>query len=86
MMNPAIQGWINYYGKFYPYELRTLLKRVNLKLVQWVRKKFKKFRHHKTRAFERLCLIAQNSPGLFAHWNWGVQPTSSKISNKTLLA
>jgi RNA-directed DNA polymerase len=85
MMNPVIQGWINYYGKFYGSELRVILQRINLKLAQWIRKKFKKFRHYKRRAIERLCLIAKNSPGLFAHWNWGVQPTSSKISNKSRL-
>jgi RNA-directed DNA polymerase len=85
MMNPVLQGWINYYGKFYASELKDLLRSVNLKLVRWVRKKFKKFRSYKTRAFDRLCLIAQNSPGLFAHWNWGVKPTSSKITNKSLL-
>lgn len=84
-INPIIQGWINYYGKYNAHHLRVKLRVINRKLVQWIRRKFKKFRHHKTQAIHRLCLIAQTSPGLFAHWNWGVQPTSSKISNKTRL-
>ncbi|GEM_PF-4102118 len=43
---------------------------VNLKLKHWIQRRFEKFARYKSKAFERLCLIVRNSPGLFVHWNW----------------
>ncbi len=76
-INPIIQGWINYYGKFNPRVLKEVLKRINLKLSRWIREKFKGFRKFKTRAIHRLGDIALKNPDLFAHWSWGVKPTAS---------
>jgi RNA-directed DNA polymerase len=76
-LNPIIQGWINYYGKYHIKVLKDVLQRVNMKLVRWVRGKFKGFRKHKTRAVHRLGDIAVANPDLFAHWKWGVKPTAS---------
>ena len=75
-INPIIQGWINYYGKFYPSALRKVLSLLNMRLVQWVRRRFKRFRHRKTRAVYWLGKIASERPTLFANWNWGVKPTA----------
>lgn len=76
-INPIIQGWINYYGKFNPGVLKEVLKRINLKLSRWIREKFKGFRKFKTQAIHRLGDIALKNPDLFAHWSWGVKPTAS---------
>ena len=76
-INPVIQGWINYYGKFNPGVLKEVLKRINLKLSRWIRDKFKGFRKFKTQAIHRLGDIALKNPDLFAHWSWGVKPTAS---------
>lgn len=76
-INPIIQGWINYYGKFNPGVLKEVLKRINLKLSRWIRDKFKGFRKFKTQAIHRLGDIALKNPNLFAHWSWGVKPTAS---------
>lgn len=76
-INPIIQGWINYYGKFNPRKLKEVLQRINLKLSRWVRNKFKGFRKFKTQAIHRLGDIALKNPDLFAHWSWGVKPTAS---------
>lgn len=76
-INPIIQGWINYYGKFNPGVLKEVLKRINLKLSRWIRDKFKGFRKFKTQAIHRLGDIALKNPDLFAHWSWGVKPTAS---------
>ena len=75
-INAVIQGWINYYGKFYPSALRDVFHQLNMKLVHWVRNKFKRYRHHKTRAVYWLGRVALTWPTLFAHWQWGVKPTA----------
>lgn len=81
-INPIIQGWINYYGKFNPGVLKEVLKRINLKLSRWIRDKFKGFRKFKTQAIHRLGDIALKNPDLFAHWSWGVKPTASPRNRK----
>jgi RNA-directed DNA polymerase len=81
-INPVIQGWINYYGRYNPSVLKEVLQKVNEKLVRWVRGKFKGFRHFKTQAVHRLGDIALKNPNLFAHWAWGVKPTASPRNRK----
>jgi RNA-directed DNA polymerase len=75
-INPIIQGWINYYGKYYPSMLKQLLKGVNTHLAHWVRRKFKRFRHKITQSFYWLGHVARYNSSLFAHWRWGVKPTA----------
>jgi RNA-directed DNA polymerase len=81
-INPVIQGWINYYGRYNPRILKEVLQNVNDKLVRWARGKFKGFRHHKTKTVHRLGDIALTKPNLFAHWAWGVKPTASPRNRK----
>jgi RNA-directed DNA polymerase len=81
-INPVIQGWINYYGKFNPGVLMEVLQRINLKLSRWIRNKFKGFRKFKTKAIHRLGDIALKNPNLFAHWAWRVKPTASPRNRK----
>ena len=40
MLNKVVQGWINYYGPFYPSELVPLLGRINTYLVRWAKRKY----------------------------------------------
>ena len=75
-INPVIQGWINYYSKFYPSALRAVLQQLNMRLVHWVMRKFKRFRHRKTRAVYWLGRISVQQPNLFAHWRWGITLTA----------
>ena len=44
MYNPYIRGWINYYGHFYRTQLRSTLKRIDVYLIRWARRKFKRLR------------------------------------------
>jgi RNA-directed DNA polymerase len=85
-INPVIQGWINYYGKYNIKVLKNILQRINLKLSRWVRNKFKGFRKFKTKAIYRLGDIALAKPNLFAHWTWGAKPTASPLNRKKLAA
>lgn len=73
-INPVIRGWINYYGKFYSSILRKHLKYVDLRLANWVRVKFKRFKRHKSQSIYWLGAVARKNPTLFAHWQWGYKP------------
>lgn len=84
-INPVIQGWINYYGKYYGSVLKDALRRINHKLSRWVREKFKGFRKHKTRAIHRLGDMAVAKPDLFAHWKYGVRPAASPRNRKKIV-
>ncbi|WP_260606601.1 group II intron maturase-specific domain-containing protein [Streptomyces sp. WAC08241] len=60
-MNPVIGSWINYYGRFRPWELNGLLTRINTYLVRWIRKKCKRLAAQK-RACSKMQEIAQRYP------------------------
>src|SRR5690606_30753289 len=72
--NPIIQGWINYYGKFYKTGIYGLLERLNMRLAIWVTKKYKGFRGRRRRANQWLGRFAKANPNLFAHWRFGIIP------------
>ena len=69
MFNSRIQGWINYYGRFYPSALYPTLRRIDVFLARWAYRKFKSLRRHKTRAIHWLQRIARRQTRLFAHWS-----------------
>ena len=68
MFNPVIQGWINYYGRFYKSALYPALRCLDRRLVIWATRKYKRFRGHRRRASQWLIRIARRQPNLFAHW------------------
>ncbi|MDW9603285.1 group II intron reverse transcriptase/maturase [Sinorhizobium meliloti] len=67
-LNPLLRGWIAYYGRYSRSALSTLADYVNQKLRGWIRRKFKRFQSHKTRASLFLRKLARENPGLFVHW------------------
>jgi RNA-directed DNA polymerase len=74
MFNSIVQGWINYYGRFYKSMLYPLLRRINEHLVRWACRKYKRLRRREKRAGELLAGVARRYPGLFAHWRFGLKP------------
>jgi RNA-directed DNA polymerase len=76
MFNSVIQGWINYYGKFYKSEMYTSLRHINKALIMWARRKYKKLSRHKKRAEHFLSRISRQNPKLFKHWDLGIKPTA----------
>ena len=68
MFNKVVQGWINYYGRFYKSRLYPLLRRINEYLVRWAKRKYKRLRGHSRRARRWLVRVARREPTLFAHW------------------
>jgi len=74
MFNPIVQGWINYYGRFYKSMLYPLLRRINEHLMRWAMRKYKRLRRRQQRARELLATASRRSPQLFAHWRIGLKP------------
>jgi RNA-directed DNA polymerase len=75
-INPTVRGWINYYGRFYRTELIPTLQHINVYLIRWAMRKYKRLRARSARANRFLAAIAKREPGLFAHWDWGARPTA----------
>ena len=70
--NPAIRGWLQYYGRYRRSELYPVLRHFNLTLVAWAMAKFKRFRRSRTRASRWLIQLSKRDPCLFAHWKVGM--------------
>lgn len=73
-INGTVQGWANYYGRFYPSEFARSLRRINDYLVRWAMWKYKRLRRHPARARAFLANVARREPDLFAHWRLGLRP------------
>jgi len=83
MFNPYIRGWINYFSHFYKSELYPTLRRIDVFLVRWARRKFKRLRQRPQGARIWLAQVIRTSPDLFAHWPllYGQGPnTGSRMS------
>ena len=68
-INPVIQGWMNYYGRFYKTALYPLLWRINGYLVRWLRKKYRRLRAFK-KAHAAWKRVTTQYPRFFAQWQW----------------
>jgi len=68
MFNPIIQGWINYYGRYYKSALYPTLRYLDRRLASWAMGKYKRLRRRQRRANHWIAAIAQRNPRLFAHW------------------
>ena len=68
MFNPVIQGWINYYGRYYKSALYPTLRHLDRRLALWAMSKYKRLRRHRRRAGHWLLRVASRDPRLFAHW------------------
>lgn len=68
MFNPIIQGWINYYGRYYKSALYPAMRCLDFRLARWAMRKFKRLRGHQRRARHWIEGIAKKQPSLFAHW------------------
>src|SRR5260370_26966052 len=60
--------WINYYGNFYRTQLRPTLKRIDLYVIRWARRKFKRLRSKTKGARDWFDRLRRANPTLFAHW------------------
>jgi hypothetical protein len=74
-LNPLLSGWIEYYGRYAPSALSPMLRYVNLTLLRWAMRKFKRFKAHKIRASHFLQRLARDQMSLFVHWRIGMTGT-----------
>ena len=68
MYNPSIRGWITYYSHFYPTQLRPTLRRIDVYVIRWARRKFKRMVHQTKGARDWFDRLRRTNPKLFAHW------------------
>ena len=70
LINPVVQGWLNYYAQFYPSAMRRLCQYLNDAISRWARRKFKRlYRRFKCRQ-EYVKAAYDKQPKLFAHWKF----------------
>jgi RNA-directed DNA polymerase len=68
-LNSKLRGWINYYCLYSNRSLRLTLSHVDLRLIKWMRKKY---RLGTRKAIAKLFLIKEQNPNLFYHWEKGL--------------
>jgi RNA-directed DNA polymerase len=74
MFDSKLKGWDQYYGQFYPSAMRAIWRHFDRYLVQWLRRKHKRFAGHKRLAYNRLNQLAKANSQLFTHWRKGIFP------------
>jgi len=67
-LNPMIDGWINYYGRFSQSAMKPVARQINHTLIKWCMNKYKSFRFSKPRAIQFMVEMSEKRSGLFAHW------------------
>jgi RNA-directed DNA polymerase len=70
MFNPVLRGWMNYFGWVNKSVLSRWFLRLELRLVRWAMKKYKKLRGHRLRAWAWLEKYFIHNPDDFAHWRF----------------
>lgn len=72
MFNAVVQGWVNYYGRYYKSAMYPFLRNIERFLIRWAMRKFKRLRGHKRRASYWLGSVRRREPKLFVHWRLGL--------------
>ncbi len=67
-INPAIRGWVAYYGAFCKSKLIYLVYHLERLIMKWVKRKYKKHGGNFKRARCWVLRVKSQYPNLFAHW------------------
>ena len=70
-LSQYLRGWINYYGAYNRSALYPILRHIDLHLVKWVKRKYKKKGRYFKRAKAWLGKVAKYHRELFVHWQFG---------------
>jgi group II intron reverse transcriptase/maturase len=62
--NPIIKGWWNYYGSFYPSEMRQITHYFHKKIMQWIRRKYTNLKGRKKASRDWLLGVIRKMPNL----------------------
>lgn len=68
-INPAVRGWMTYYGKFCRTALDGLLRRINAYLMRWAQRRYRRLRSFR-KARRWWHELTARQPRMFAHWAW----------------
>lgn len=74
MFRPVIQGWTNYYCRFHKSAFARTADHLNMALIRWAMRKYKRLKGHRRRTKQWLGGIAARQPNLFPHWKLGFRP------------
>lgn len=66
--NPALRGWLNYYGRFYRSAMQRVFRQFDRSLLRWARRKYCKLAAHPRRSRRWLEKMVDRQPRLFVHW------------------
>ena len=66
--NPALRGWLNYYGRFYKSAMHRVFRQFDRSLLRWARRKYCKLAAHPRRSRRWLEKMVDRQPRLFIHW------------------
>ena len=78
-LNPAVRGWVAYYGRFYLSKCLDVLGHyLTESLVRWAMRKYKRFRRRWGKAYCWLGAVASGNSNLFYHWSLGLRPTAGR--------
>jgi RNA-directed DNA polymerase len=69
MMNPILNGWINYFDKYHKTAINPTLTLVDDILVSWAVNNYKSFKRSRRKASHWIRSVAKREPNLFAHWH-----------------
>jgi hypothetical protein len=79
LINPAVRGWVAYYGRFYRSRCLQVLSRcLTFALVKWAMRKYKCLRGRWVRAYRWLGGVAARDRELFALWSLGARPPAER--------
>jgi len=68
-INPALNGWINYYGQYCKSHLYPVFETLKSTLLRWAMRKYKKLKRRWSKARHWMNGILRRQPRLFAHWH-----------------
>ena len=72
MFRAQVQGWVNYYGRYYKSAMYPFLRNIESNLIRWATRKYKRLSRHRRRAKYWLGRIRFREPNLFVHWKLGL--------------
>lgn len=79
LINPAVRGWVAYYGRFYRSRCLHVLSRcLTFALVKWAMRKYKRLRGHWVRAYHWLGRVAARDTDLLILWSLGSRPPAGR--------
>jgi RNA-directed DNA polymerase len=78
IVNPVIQGWFNYYGRYHESELWPTVKNIDTFLMRWAQRKYEQLKRSWKRKRDWLSRNMKRQSSLFVHWRWKLKHDLSR--------